>query len=65
MKTPTAAMRVLCLAVAFLPGLVANAVTNNPSATFMQGRVNLPYTMYNKGYYVIGSFQVCAPVQKL
>lgn len=57
---PTAAMRnpLLCIALAWLSGVVHGiAPTGNPTATFMQGRVNLPHAMYNKGYYVIGSFQ--------
>lgn len=49
---------VACL-VLLVRTLPANgiAATTNPSATFLQGRVNLPHSMYNKGYYVIGTFQ--------
>jgi len=47
----------LCFLILLVENANANAQTNNPSATFLQGRVNLPYTMYNKGYYVTGSFQ--------
>lgn len=42
---------VLSLVHAVAPG-------NNPTATFMQGRVNLPHAMYGKGYYVVGSMTV-------
>jgi len=35
------------------------APSGNPTSTFLAGRVNLPGKMFNKGYYVVGSFQVC------
>lgn len=40
------------LAFAFLP-----LVSGDPASTFLQGRVNLPHSMYGKGYYVVGTFQ--------
>merc|ERR1712096_365525 len=48
-------LRLLCLLGVL--GASGIAPTGNPTATFMQGRVNLPHAMYNKGYYVTGTFQ--------
>merc|ERR1712023_1310 len=48
----------LRLPVLLLVHLVSSiAPTSNPTSTFLQGRVNLPHSMYGKGYYVVGTFQ--------
>merc|ERR1712159_870433 len=48
----------LRLPVLLLVQLVSSiAPTSNPTSTFLQGRVNLPHSMYGKGYYVVGTFQ--------
>ena len=41
-----------------LPQQVLGAGLADTTPTFLQGRVNLPHAMYDKGYYVVGSFQV-------
>ena len=48
----------LALLMCVVATIRAMSPTGNPTSTFMAGRVNLPGKMYNKGYYVVGSFQV-------
>ena len=44
--------------------LLLQLVSSSPTSTFLQGRVNVPQSMYGEGYYVVGTFRVSesAPV---